>query len=860
MSALVIKFQRRRQLRFALSLLASLFPFAPGRGQGIDYDGQDPDAAWRTTAAANIEQIRKADLNLTFRLPAGPKLLDAPVQVAMTEHAFKFGSAVDPRFYLKSQSNYSPDYEARLLDFFNTATLENHLKWRAWAGDLGSDFEPIVTQEGLDWLRDRQVDARGHNIMWTRYANTPNSIQSLLDEIGVNPSDENRQALYDAAAERISNVGTAVLGKVFAWDMLNEPRTSTNIEDALMGFTPNDGAGTITSRADLRARWFNLAKLTDPTATMFINEFGLLPGDVNAQAEANRIASQLVLDDLLAAGAEFEGLGFQSHFDDAIPSKQITGIPKVWELLDDFQTRYNVPAHITEFDYSTTNQGLQADYTRDFLTAVFAHPAVEAFTMWGFWEGRMANPDGALFDLQWNLKPNGQQYQDLVLNQWWTDQSGTSDKLGQFSLRGFKGSYAVRAIHNGQTFLFEDLILGDEGLSQTLVLTSGFYDTVFQGGDVASPDSWDNGAPSDANTGVSSVDGIASGSLSNVLITQIAGSIDFTGPEAHLSAIENGTQWRLEGGSITDGNSAFRINNAQLEMNGGDLLLGAQNNLSLGKGDALLRIAAGDVIANTIQVGTIAATTPGAKIIEFDLGPGGSVTLAGSQNSIAFGDDGDADNDYINFITGTQGSLTTAAAAPFYETLFDNDRLRIDGLAGPDLGLPFSETDFLVVDNGDGTTTLTLNVLLGDFNRDGIVDAADLETWQGGFGSTQGPGDLVVWQQMLGAGKSNKFVVPEPAAWVILALAAAVHPTGRRRRPAGAKGSDRDFIRRNTGSLPDCFPILRETVECGSVTPTPEHPARAIRPCHAFPNAASPKQATAVEPVGPGTSSKIDVP
>lgn len=30
---------------------------------------------------------------------------------------------------------------------------------------------------------------------------------------------------------------------------------------------------------------------------------------------------------------------------------------------------------------------MQGNYTRDFFTAVFAHPRVTGITMWGFWEG-----------------------------------------------------------------------------------------------------------------------------------------------------------------------------------------------------------------------------------------------------------------------------------------------------------------------------------------------------------------------------------------------------------------------------------------------------------------------------------------
>lgn len=47
---------------------------------------------------------------------------------------------------------------------------------------------------------------------------------------------------------------------------------------------------------------------------------------------------------------------------------------------------------IPEFDINTMVEALQADYRRDFMTAVFSHPSVKALMMWGFWEGAHWRP------------------------------------------------------------------------------------------------------------------------------------------------------------------------------------------------------------------------------------------------------------------------------------------------------------------------------------------------------------------------------------------------------------------------------------------------------------------------------------
>jgi len=92
---------------------------------------------------------------------------------------------------------------------------------------------------------------------------------------------------------------------------------------------------------------------------------------------------------------------------------------------------------------------LQADYTRDFLTAMFGHPAVKGLLTWGFWEGRHWRPNGAYFRRDWSIKPAGQAWLDLVLNAWWTRFSGSTDDTGKVATRGFLGEYEIVATKGG---------------------------------------------------------------------------------------------------------------------------------------------------------------------------------------------------------------------------------------------------------------------------------------------------------------------------------------------------------------------------------------------------------------------------
>lgn len=420
------------------------------------YSGRGDDAPWRATAEQKIDQNRKADLRITVQDLQGNKIENAAVSIQMKKHAFKFGSAVDPRYFLESQSQYDAGYASKIPELFNATTLENHLKWRAWDGAWGNSFDQSVTQAGLEWLGDRELDVRGHAMMWPRYQSVPDSVRTILDIS--NPSQQNLQDLYDLSFNHITDIGAAVKGKVFSWDMLNEPRTSFDIEDKLIGFTPS-GQSTITSRTDIRKRWFDAAHAADDNASMFLNDFGIVAGGDTLDSTI-RINYRNVLNDLKTANTPIDGLGFQSHFNET--NRLPTSPTKIWELLDEFANDNDLPVHITEFDYNTTNKELQADYTRDFMTAVFAHESVEAFILWGFWEGKINHAEAALFDIDFNPNLNGEEYLDLVFNQWWTEENGLSNLDGEVITRGFLGEYEITVDYQGKSYR-HNISLGSEG-------------------------------------------------------------------------------------------------------------------------------------------------------------------------------------------------------------------------------------------------------------------------------------------------------------------------------------------------------------------------------------------------------------
>ena len=130
--------------------------------------------------------------------------------------------------------------------------------------------------------------------------------------------------------------------------------------------------------------------------------------------------------------------------------EQLTPPQDVVKILDRF-AKFGLPIQATELDINVEDEEVQGDYMRDFLTAFFSHPATEAITQWGFWEGQHWIPRAALLRKDWSVKPNGRAFTDLVRKEWWTDAHGVTGPDGRFQTRGFLGDYEVEVKTGGFT-------------------------------------------------------------------------------------------------------------------------------------------------------------------------------------------------------------------------------------------------------------------------------------------------------------------------------------------------------------------------------------------------------------------------
>lgn len=386
------------------------------------YEGRELSAPWRRAAQARIEKLRKGNLQVRVFDASGHAVRHARVNVAMTRHAFDWGASLDNRFYY-DQSPEGQKYRDTFFQNFNVAVLGRALKYGEWNGDsYDAQGHRYTREEALafvKFLRDRNIRVRGHNLVWPSWMYLPS-----LKPLASDPA-KLQQTLIDHITDEVS----ALKGQCYEWDVVNEPFSNHDIID-------------IVGEKNM-AEWLKAAHRADPNARLFVNDNGILEGggdDLNhINAYYNTIAT------LQKNGAPLGGIGMEGHF-----SQLVTPPTRVLELLDKF-AKLGVPIKVTEFDVSTPDETLMADYMRDYMTLMFSHPAVNGFVQWGFWEGDHWIPQAAPWKHDFSLRPNGQVFRDLVFKQWWTNASGQTNAKGNYQTRGFLGAYTITATANGKT-------------------------------------------------------------------------------------------------------------------------------------------------------------------------------------------------------------------------------------------------------------------------------------------------------------------------------------------------------------------------------------------------------------------------
>ncbi len=375
--------------------------------QTIDYYGASPNSpGWRKAALARIEKIRKGDLTVKVIGRNGKPVRGASVTLEQTRHAFKFGTAA-PAARLVGTSPDDRIFQQKIRQLFNTVTFENDLKWSALENQ-----NYLQVDQAIDWMKKAGIEVRGHNLVWGAERWLPAGLWAK--------SDAEVKALVE---RRVKETARRFAGKLYLWDVVNEAVTETQLWDRIGWQYFSDV--------------FKWAREADPNVLLAYNDYNITEENEVGPGHKNRAKERLDL--LVKNNAPFDVIGIQSHV--AVP---MTPMQRVLEILDEMAA-YGKPLEITEYDLAVVDDEANGQHLADFLTACFSHPKVEAFIMWGFWQGAhwRADQGGAMFRMDWTARPAAKVWEDLTKKQWWTRAKGTTDARGSLKVRGFKGRYQV---------------------------------------------------------------------------------------------------------------------------------------------------------------------------------------------------------------------------------------------------------------------------------------------------------------------------------------------------------------------------------------------------------------------------------
>lgn len=350
------------------------------------------------------------------------------VQVRMLKHAFPFGSMTKPGIELPGT------YQDTFFSNFNYSVVGNDMKWYSQQPDWWNqsphntgysapgNYRYDNADTWLDFQEARGIPVRGHTLFWGAGGGGPDPLNQMKDPNWVEALGTN--ALY-WMEQRVSSIVSRYVGRIDEWDFNNELWHGDWYRDTF-------GPAITKQMAD----W---AIAANPDIKLWFNEYSMLNNSGNAAAFLAHLQM------LQGEGVQIDGVGVQGHFGSA---PNATTVKASLDILDDL----GLPIKITEFDCGSTNmtETQMADGLETVYRTAFEHSAVEGIIMWGFWESNHWKPERALWKADWTPTEQAFRYQDLVLNEWWSDADLLVDQNGELPLTLFAGDFEITI--EGKTF------------------------------------------------------------------------------------------------------------------------------------------------------------------------------------------------------------------------------------------------------------------------------------------------------------------------------------------------------------------------------------------------------------------------
>lgn len=387
----------------------------------------------------------------------GNPLKNQKVRFTLVNHEFLFGSgAFDAvpftsdventqiAFYSDKPKFESSFYEDRLdkwTHLFNYGTLPFY-----WAGYEPIEGQPLTESRmnAAKYLVSHGAKVKGHPLCWHT-------------ECAKWLMEYDNKKILDKQLARIHRDVTAFKGIIDMWDVINEtiimPRYD-RYDNAITRICKEYG------RVNLIKEVFAAAHAANPAAVLLINDF-------NLSEEYKRL-----LDELLEAQVPISAIGIQSH-----QHQGFKGMEWLEEVLERFSV-LGLPMHFTENtllsgeimpphivdlndyqveEWPSTKEGeqRQEEEWRQMYVRLFEHPLVEAITGWDFADGGWLHAPSGIIREDNSLKPVYHTLDQLIHEEWSTDEMLFTDENGCVEFTGIRGTYSVRTADYEDSFILQ---------------------------------------------------------------------------------------------------------------------------------------------------------------------------------------------------------------------------------------------------------------------------------------------------------------------------------------------------------------------------------------------------------------------
>lgn len=379
-------------------------------------------------ARRRIGQIRRRDVEILV-LKDGMPVNNAAVSVRMKNHQFLFG-AVCYKYGTYDRPEMNDLFTEEFTRLFNYTMVPYHWSW--YEPEKGKYNEPY-TGNLIKWARKNGLKRKLHALIWHE-----------LCPDWVHEGDDVK-ALYE---ERITHLMTRFGDDFDFFDVANETTVNDRFDNPVSHWVREYGP-------------MNMLKFGVELTRSFKPDAKLIYGDWNVHGEEYYDFLRQMREN--GIGIDYLGIQSHQHVDRWSQEETLRILERASEFgwpihFPECSVCSGTPVGVTKYGagernfWHETEEDLysQAEFTKDFYTIVFSHPAVEALSWFDFTDHRWLDAPAGVVSDDLKPKPVYHTLYDLIHRQWHTDADLVTGSGGWCRTNLFFGNYDITVDIAGQ--------------------------------------------------------------------------------------------------------------------------------------------------------------------------------------------------------------------------------------------------------------------------------------------------------------------------------------------------------------------------------------------------------------------------